>query len=143
MGFSGFAVCSSYLLGVGPLGLIGVAAFYACFNQATITCGVSLAAVLLDSAPAFVTLLARTMLGESLTRSKLVVVGVVLLGVGLVAASGGTGLRVSATSVAWGLAAGLTYSSIYLLGKPLFARSSAVGVYARAMPLVRWSFCPS
>jgi drug/metabolite transporter, DME family len=125
----------SELVGVVALGLIGVAAFYACFNQATITGGVSLAAVLLYSAPAFVTLLAWPMLGEAWTRSKLVVVGVVLLGVGLVAASGGTGLRVSATSVAWGLAAGLSYSSIYLLGKPLFARSSAVGVYALAMPL--------
>jgi drug/metabolite transporter, DME family len=123
------------LLGVAALGLLGVAAFYVCFNFATTTGGVSLAAVLLYSAPAFVTLLAWPMLGESWTRSKLIVVVVVLLGVGLVAASGGTGLRVSATSVAWGLAAGLSYSSIYLLGKPLFARSSAVGVYALAMPL--------
>jgi drug/metabolite transporter, DME family len=123
------------LLGVAALGLLGVAAFYACFNLATTTGGVSLAAVLLYSAPAFVTLLARPILGEAWTRSKLAVVGLVLLGVGLVAASGGTGLRVTATSVGWGLAAGLSYSSIYLLGKPLFARSSAVGVYAMAMPV--------
>jgi drug/metabolite transporter, DME family len=122
-------------VGVGALGLLGVAAFYACFNLATTTGGVSLAAVLLYSAPAFVTLLARPLLGEAWTQSKLAVVGLVLLGVGLVAASGGTGLRVSATSVGWGLAAGLSYSSIYLLGKPLFARSSPVGVYAMAMPL--------
>ena len=123
------------LFGVSTLGLIGVAGFYACFNFATLTGGVSLAAVLLYSAPAFVTLLARPLLGEAWTRSKLAVVVLVLLGVGLVAASGGTGLRVSATSVGWGLAAGLSYSSIYVLGKPLFARSSAVGVYAMAMPI--------
>ena len=123
------------LAGVAALGFIGVAAFYVCFNLATTTGGVSLAAVLLYSAPAFVTLLARPVLGEAWTRSKLAVVAVVLVGVGLVAASGGSGLLVSATSVGWGLGAGLSYSSIYLLGKPLFERSSAVGVYAIAMPL--------
>lgn len=120
---------------VGALGFIGVAAFYVCSNLATTTGGVSLAVVLLYTAPAFVTLLARPMLGEAWTRSKLVVVAVVLFGVAMVAASGGSGLRVSASSVGWGLAAGLSYSSIYLLGKPLFERSSAVGVYAIAMPL--------
>jgi drug/metabolite transporter, DME family len=121
--------------GVAMLGLIGVAAFYVCFNLATTTGGVSLAAVLLYSAPAFVTLLAWPMLGEAITRSKLAIVATVLVGVGFVAASGGSGLHVSATSVFWGLAAGLSYSSIYVLGKPLFTRSSAVGVYALAMPL--------
>lgn len=123
------------LPGVALLGLLGVAAFYACFNLATTTGGVSLAAVLLYSAPAFVTLLAWPMLGEALTQSKLTIVAIVLVGVGFVAASGGSGLHVSATSIFWGLAAGLSYSSIYVLGKPLFTRSSAVGAYAMAMPL--------
>ena len=114
---------------------LGVALFYGSFNLAIDAGGLSLATVLLYSAPAFVALLAWPMLGERPTLRTLGMVAVVLVGVALVAAGSGTGVVVSPGSVAWGLSAGFGYSSFYWLAKPLITTYSTATIFAYAMPI--------
>jgi len=87
--------------------LVGVTLFYAALILAVQTGGVSLAFILLYSAPAFVTVAAWPLLGEALTARKLGLLLLTSAGVVLVARSGGEGVRITPVSVAWGLLAGL------------------------------------
>lgn len=63
---------------------VGVTLFYAAYTLAVQTGGVSLASLLLYSAPAFVALAAWALLGEALTLSKLGLLALTLVGVALV-----------------------------------------------------------
>lgn len=116
-------------------GLFGVTLFYTSLNLAIDQGGISLAFILLYSAPAFVAVLAAVFLGEQLTRQKILLVGVSLLGVVLVAQSGGAGMTITPAAVLWGLTAGLTYSSYYLFGKALLARYEIATIYSFIMPI--------
>jgi drug/metabolite transporter, DME family len=117
--------------------LIGVTLFYAALVLAIETGGISLAFVLLYTAPAFVTLLAWPLLGERLTRTKLALVALALLGVVLVAFAGGSasGVRVSPASLGWGLAAGASYAAYYLFGKWALSRYAPVTIFALVLPI--------
>ena len=118
--------------------LFGVTLFYAALVLAIDTGGISLAFVLLYTAPAFVTLLAWPLLGERIGPQKLVLVAAALAGVVMVAFAGGDGaggVRVSATSIAWGLASGISYASYYLFGKWVLARYAPVTVFALVLPI--------
>lgn len=115
--------------------LVGVTLFYSALNLAIDAGGVSLAFILLYTAPAFVAVLAALLLGERLTRAKGALVLLSVVGVALVARSGGGGVNVSAAALAWGLIAGLSYSSYYLFGKWVLARYSPATVYALVMPI--------
>jgi drug/metabolite transporter (DMT)-like permease len=115
--------------------LVGVTLFYASLNLAIDAGGVSLAFVLLYTAPAFVALLAAALLGERLTRLKGALVALSVVGVALVSASGGAGVHPSPAAVAWGLAAGLSYSSYYLFGKWALRRYAPATVFAYVMPV--------
>jgi len=125
------------LASLGAFALIGVTLFYAALVLAIETGGISLAFVLLYTAPAFVTLLAWPLLGERLTRTKLALVALAMLGVVLVALSGGSanGVRVSPASLGWGLAAGASYAAYYLFGKWVLARYAPVTIFAFVLPL--------
>lgn len=120
--FAGFAV-------------VGVALFFTSLNLAIDAGGISLAFILLYSAPLFVTLLAWLLLGEPLTGRKALLAGVAVAGVALVSLGGGQGIRVSLPSVAWGLTAGLAYSTYYIFGKWALARYHPVTIYALILPL--------
>lgn len=118
--------------------LLAVTLFYASLVLAIESGGISLAFVLLYTAPAFVTLLAWPLLGERITALKLLLVVVALAGVALVAFAGGDGgggVRVTPTSIGWGLAAGLTYASYYLFGKWVLARYAPVTIFAVVLPI--------
>lgn len=118
--------------------LVGVTLFYAALVLAIDTGGISLAFVLLYTAPAFVTLLAWPLLGERLSVQKLALVALALTGVALVAfgaGDGAGGVRVSAASLGWGLASGLAYASYYLFGKWVLARYAPVTVFAVVLPI--------
>jgi drug/metabolite transporter (DMT)-like permease len=120
----------------GGFGLVGVTVFFAAYNMAIATGGISLAVILLYSAPAFVVILARLFLGEALTPLKLVALALVSGGVVLVSLSGSsTGVTVTKVSLAWGLAAGLSYASYYIVGKRLLTRYSPAAVYAFVLPV--------
>lgn len=116
-------------------GLFGVTLFYTSLNVAIDQGGISLAFILLYSAPAFVAVLAAVFLGEQLTRRKLLLVGLSMLGVILVAQSGAEGMTITPSAVLWGLTAGLTYSSYYLFGKALLQRYEIATIYSLIMPI--------
>lgn len=116
-------------------GLVGVTLFYTSLNLAIDQGGISLAFILLYSAPAFVAILAAVFLGEKLTHPKILLVGVAILGVVLVAQSSGEGMTITPAAVLWGLTAGLTYSSYYLFGKALLKRYEIATIYSLIMPI--------
>ncbi len=114
--------------------VIGVVVFYVSLPLAVDTGGISLAYVLLYTAPIWVILAAAVFLGERLAPPLIVAAGVSVLGVvALVASAGGT-VNVTAVSVTWGLVSGLSYSSYYILGRRLFDRLGATLVYALVLP---------
>ena len=114
---------------------IGVALFYGSLNLSIDAGGLSLASVLLYSAPAFVALIAWPLLGERPTLRKLALVALVLVGVALVAGGAGDGVVVSARSIGFGLLSGFAYSSFYWLGKPLISAHTTALVFAYVMPI--------
>ncbi len=115
--------------------LVGVTLFYASLNLAIAAGGVSLAVILMYTAPAFVVVLAFVLLREPLTVGKGALVLLALAGVALVARGGGAGIDVNARSVGWGLAAGASYASYYLFGKWVLRRYAPVTIYAVVLPL--------
>jgi len=120
---------------LGLFALLGVTLFYAAYNLAVESGGVSLAAILLYTAPAIVAVLAHLTLGERLTLVKVGLVALTLLGVVLVSLSGGGGVTVSTASIGWGLASALGYSTYYLIGKWALRRWTAPAMYAVVMPV--------
>jgi len=115
--------------------LVGVTLFYASLNLSIAAGGVSLAWILMYSAPAFVAVLAALLLKERLTRTKVLLVSLATLGVVLVARGGGRGIDVNAASVGWGLAAGISYASYYIFGKWVLRRYAPVTIYAVVLPI--------
>ena len=117
--------------------LIGVTLFYAALVLAIETGGITLAFVLLYTAPAFVTLLAWPLLGERLSVAKGAWLALATVGVVLVAAAGGEarGIRVSAASLGWGLASGLAYASYYLFGSWVLRRYTPITIFALVLPI--------
>lgn len=115
--------------------LVGVTLFYASLNLAIGAGGVSLAFVLLYTAPAFVAVLAAALLGERLTGGKALLVALSIAGVALVSTAGGEGVRPTPTAIAWGLTSGLSYASYYLFGKWALRRYRPVTIFAYVMPL--------
>jgi drug/metabolite transporter, DME family len=115
--------------------LVGVTLFYAALNLAIDAGGVSLAFVLLYTAPAFVAVLAWPLLGERLTPRKAALVALAVAGVALVAQAGGGGVRVTPASLGWGLAAGASYATYYLFGKWVLHRYAPVTIFAIVLPL--------
>ncbi len=126
---------------VGDLGalaafaLVGVTVFYAALNLAIDAGGVSLAFVLLYTAPAFVAVLAWPLLGERLTRRKAALVVLAVAGVALVAQAGGGGVRATPAALGWGLTAGASYAAYYLFGKWVLHRYAPVTIFAVVLPL--------
>jgi drug/metabolite transporter, DME family len=114
---------------------VGVTLFYAALNLSIEAGGISLAFVLLYTAPAFVALLAWPLLGEPLGPRKLGLVALALAGVVLVAQAGGGGVVVSAGSLGWGVTSGAAYASYYLFGKWVLHRYAPVTIFAWVLPL--------
>lgn len=115
--------------------LVGVTVFYASLNLAIDAGGVSLAFVLLYTAPAFVAVLAWPLLGERLTRRKASLVALAALGVVLVARAGGGGVNATPGAVAWGLTSGASYAAYYLFGKWVLHRYAPVTIFAVVLPI--------
>jgi drug/metabolite transporter (DMT)-like permease len=122
--------------------LVGVTLFYTALNLAIDAGGVSLAFILLYSAPAFVAVLAAIFLAERLTPLKAALVGMSILGVVLVAQGGESGMIVSVRSVTWGLVAGASYASYYLFGKWVLRRYRPATIYALVLPLGALGLAP-
>lgn len=101
-------------------GAVAVGLFYYVYVVAVDLTSVATAAVLLYTAPAWVTLLAWRLYREPLGPRKLAALGLAFLGCALVAgAYDPAQLRVNAQGILAGLAAGLTYALYSILGVPM------------------------
>ena len=128
----------------------GVSLFYVALIRAIDLGGISLAFVLLYTAPAWVTLLGRPVLGERPSSWQWTLVVTATVGVGLVSVARGEGIDPSIAAIGWGLAAGLAYASYYLWGRRLLAHQRPEQLYGLALPLgalgiapfVEWSAKP-
>jgi DME family drug/metabolite transporter len=115
-------------------GLVSVAIFYVVYIAAVDLTTVATGAVLLYTAPAWVTLLAWRLYGEPLTGRKLIALGLAFVGCGLVARAYDPGqLRLNGPGVACGLAAGLTYALYTIFGKHALERYAPWTVVTYAM----------
>jgi DME family drug/metabolite transporter len=115
--------------------LVGVSLFYSSLILAIDAGGISLAFILLYSAPLFVLFAARLILHEPLTPRKLALAPLAVIGIALVASGGGSGITVSPASVTWGLLAGLSYASYYIFGKRLLVHYRPATIFAWVLPL--------
>lgn len=120
---------------VVALALLGVSLFYVALPAAASEGGVSLAWVLLYTAPAFVAVGGWLWLGERLGLGGAALVALTLLGVMLVVLPDSEGVTVSTASIGWGLAAGFGYAAYTLLTKSLSTTAAPVTVLAVALPL--------
>lgn len=132
---TGWSVARRDLGGIAAFGVIGVAMLYAALPLAIQAGGAALAVVLLYTAPAWVALFAWAMLGEHMTRRKLVALGLTLLGIAGIATAGGGEIRPSAGALGWGLLSGVSYASLYLFGKRYFSRYAPATVFLYALPV--------
>lgn len=122
-------------LGLAAFCGVGVVVFYAALPLAVETGGISLAYVLLYTAPIWVTLGAVAFMGERADRAQVVAVAVTVAGIAALAGSAGGTITVSVVSVSWGLVAGLSYASYYLFGRRLFEALGPPLVFAAALPV--------
>ncbi len=116
-----------------PFGLVGVSLFYGAYQLAIHFGGAALASILLYTAPVWVVLLAPWALGEPLTPSKGLAVGVALVGVVLV--SSAAGLRFHPWGLGFGLLSGFAYALYYLFGKRYLTSYPPAYVFSYALPI--------
>ena len=123
-------------------GLVGVAVFYTALPEAVDAGGVGLAAILLYTAPVYVAIASRLLFGDRLDRRRVALIVATLVGVALVAIGAGGSVARPAAAVVWGLIAGLTYSSYYLVGRLLGPAFGPAATYAIAFPLGAVALAP-
>jgi len=115
--------------------LFGVTVFYASLILAIDAGSISLAYILLYSAPAWVVLLAFLLLKETLNAKKLILLAVALSGVILVSLDKSDSIAVNPTAIFWGLIAGISYASYYIFGKWILGRYQVITIYAFILPI--------
>lgn len=124
------------------LGVVGVGVFYAAVPLAVEAGGISIAVVLLYTAPVWVVIGARLFLGESLTQRKIVLTAVSIAGVVLVSQGQGEGVQVSPAALLWGLVAGITYACWFVAGKRLLARMTPRQLSSWILPVGALTLLP-
>ena len=118
-------------------GLSGVSLFYVSYQLAVQKGGAALASVLLYTAPAWVTVLARLVFGEVITRIKLIALALTICGVTAIS-FGGTSLpgsTLTGWAVFWGLVAGFCYSLYYVFGKRFSVGYSSANLFLYLLPI--------
>jgi DME family drug/metabolite transporter len=118
-------------------GVTGVALFYGVYQMAVKQGGAALAAVLLYTAPAWVTVMSRILYKEAVTPAKLTALFLTLAGVAGISlgSGGGAGFRVDAAAVLLGLSAGLCYSMYYVFGKHFSGRYTSPNLFVYMLPI--------
>jgi drug/metabolite transporter (DMT)-like permease len=106
-------------------GAMGIGAFYWLYAQAIVQTTVTMAVVLLYTAPAFVTLIAWRVFGEALTARKIVALALAFGGCALVArAYNPAQLSLNGAGILSGLGAALTYALFTIFGKIIVQKFS-------------------
>jgi drug/metabolite transporter (DMT)-like permease len=116
-------------------GLLAVSLFYASYFLSVKNGGVTLAALMLYTAPAFVGIVSHFLFGEKLSAYKITLIGLTIGGIALISLSGGGTIHFSSTALIWGLVSGATYSLYYIFGKYILPRYSATTVLALSLPI--------
>lgn len=116
-------------------GVIGIAFFYAVYHRAVEEGGVSLAILLLYTAPVHIALAETVIFNVAMTLQKGAGVGLATGGVGMVALSGSTASLTSLDGLLWGSLAGFLYSLYYLGGQRLFPHQPLSSVHPIAFPV--------
>ncbi len=120
---------------LAAFGLVGVSLFYGSYQVAIGLVGAALGSVLLYTAPAWVALLSRLVLGEAMTPGKLCAVAATIFGVACVSLSSGGTVQPSALGVLAGLTAGFTYALYYIFGKKYLSRYETATLFLYALPV--------
>lgn len=107
----------AHLLYFVGTGMVSLAFFNVCYFICIDLAGVSVAALLLYTAPAFVLLLSAVLFGERLSLRKLGAPGLTILGCACVTGAFGGGAAVSLRAAAVGLCSGLGYALYTIFGK--------------------------
>ncbi|MFP4072066.1 MAG: DMT family transporter, partial [Desulfovibrionales bacterium] len=132
-----FAVKRKDLPAVLFFGVWGVTIFYGAYQLAVSNGGAAIAAVLLYTAPAWVALLSRMFLAETMTPVKVACVALTMAGVTGVAfgGSGNADIVLSPLGIASGLVAGFTYAMYYIFGKRVLERYATPTLFLYALPM--------
>jgi drug/metabolite transporter (DMT)-like permease len=112
--------------------------FYFFYQMAVKSGGAALAAVLLYTAPAWVIVLSRIFLKESITPAKISAVVLTLIGISAISLgrdAGHDGGPVSVPAIVFGLSSGFCYSLYYIFGKFFSGRYSAYNLFLYVLPV--------
>lgn len=127
-------------------GLVCISVFYGSYQTSIGRLGVGLAAVLLYTAPAWVAVLSRLVLGERIGPAKAACVGMTIAGVACISLGpqllGGHDLRLDVVGLGVGLLSGFTYALYYIFGKKYLCRFETPTVFVYAMPVGALSILP-
>jgi len=126
---------------VALFAIAGVTAFYVTYQMAIRSGGAALAAVLLYTAPAWVSLLARFIFKEPFTRPKIFALALTLVGVACVAGGGGS-IQITWSALLFGLTAGFCYSLYYIFGRYFSSRYSAPNLFFYLLPIGSLTLLP-
>lgn len=119
---------------VALFAITGITLFYSTYQMAILSGGAALASVLLYTAPAWVTLMARFFYQEPLTRSKILALALTLIGVVCVSWGGGS-TQITWSALLFGLAAGFCYSLYYIFGKHFSSRYTSATLFFYLLPI--------
>jgi DME family drug/metabolite transporter len=121
--------------------LTGITLFYSVYQLAIRTGGAAAASVLLYTAPAWVTVIARFTFKEALTPVKLTALALTLFGV-ICVASGGGSIALSGPAIFYGLASGLSYSLYYIFGKHFSEKYTSPNLFFYLLPIGAAALAP-
>jgi DME family drug/metabolite transporter len=114
--------------------ITGVTLFYGSYQMAIRSGGAALASVLLYTAPAWVSLIARFTYRELFTPAKSIALVLTITGVVCVSRGGGT-VRIGWEALLFGLTAGFCYSLYYIFGKHFSTRYSSPNLFLYLLPI--------
>jgi drug/metabolite transporter (DMT)-like permease len=109
-------------------GVCSIAFFNVCYFACIRECGLSIACILLYTAPCFVTVLSRLLFGEPLTRVKLVALVGAFVGCLLVVGILTGDMNVSAAGLLFGLGSGIGYAFYSIFGRFALERYGSMTV---------------
>ncbi len=119
-------------------GVCGVSLFYFAYQMAVKQGGAALAAVLLYTAPAWVIILSRIFLKESITPTKILALVLTLIGISAISMGKDAGQGsspISVSAIAFGLTSGFCYSLYYIFGKYFTGRYSSYNLFLYVLPI--------
>jgi DME family drug/metabolite transporter len=126
-------------------GVCGVSLFYFAYQMAVKQGGAAMAAVLLYTAPAWVIILSRIFLKESITPTKILALVLTLIGISAISMGKDAGQGsspISVSAIAFGLTSGFCYSLYYIFGKYFTGRYSSYNLFLYVLPIGAMGLLP-